>query len=188
MLRIIGGKYRGKKLFSPENKDVRPTAERAREAIFSILYSKLGDFGKLRVLDIFAGTGAFGLEALSRGAEKVSFIDQNTFLVTKNTALFEKEKSHIKIIRAEASNLPYASETHNLIFADAPYQKGLSEKAAESLLAKGWIENGALCLFETAKDEDIFLPSCFKKVDERFYGAAKINFYICENDALLSKK
>ena len=87
-MRIVAGKYRGKKLFTPDYEGVRPTSERAREALFSILYSRLGGLGECKVLDIFAGTGAFGLEALSRGAAKVAFVDKNPKLLNKNTALF----------------------------------------------------------------------------------------------------
>ena len=83
-MRIVGGKYRGKKLWAPEGKNVRPTSERAREAVFNILYSHIGgDYSELEMLDVFAGTGAFGLETLSRGFKKVAFIDVNPTAVEK---------------------------------------------------------------------------------------------------------
>ena len=176
-MRVVAGKYRGKKLFTPDYEGVRPTSERAREALFSILYSRLGGLGECKVLDIFAGTGAFGLEALSRGAAKVAFVDKNPKLLNKNTALFLPEKDKIKIIAADALRLPPAAEAYNLIFPDAPYAQNLSEKAIREATAKGWIANGALCLIETCKDEELTLPEFFTRVDERIYGIAKISFY-----------
>ena len=177
-MRIVAGKYRGKKLFTPDYEGVRPTSERAREALFSILYSRLGGLGECKVLDIFAGTGAFGLEALSRGAAKVAFVDKNPKLLNKNTALFLPEKDKIKIIAADALRLPPAAEAYNLIFSDAPFAQNLSEKAIREAAAKGWIAPGALCLIETRKDEELALPENFAQVDERIYGIAKISFYI----------
>lgn len=176
-MRIVAGKYRGKKLFTPDYEGVRPTSERAREALFSILYSRLGGFSECKVLDIFAGTGAFGFEALSRGAAKAAFVDKNPKLLNKNTALFLPEKDKIKIVVADALRLPPATEAYNLIFSDAPYAQNLSAKAIREAAAKGWIANGALCLIETRKDEELTLPEFFTQVDERTYGIAKISFY-----------
>jgi 16S rRNA (guanine966-N2)-methyltransferase len=176
-MRIVAGKYRGKKLFTPDYEGIRPTSERAREALFSILYSRLGGLRGCKVLDIFAGTGAFGLEALSRGAAKVTFVDKNTKLINKNTALFLPEKDKIKIVAVDALRLPPAAEAYNLIFSDAPYAQNLSAAAICGAAAKGWIANGALCLIETRKDEQLALPEAFVQVDERIYGIAKISFY-----------
>lgn len=180
-MRIVAGKYRGKKLFTPDYEGVRPTSERAREALFSILYSRLGGLGGCKVLDIFAGTGAFGLEALSRGAVKVAFVDKNPKLLNKNTALFLPEKDKIKIVAADALRLPPAAEAYDLIFSDAPYAQNLSAEAIREAAAKGWIANGALCLIETRKDEGLALPEFFTQVDERIYGIAKIRFYIYQS-------
>ncbi|MBR1841331.1 MAG: RsmD family RNA methyltransferase [Alphaproteobacteria bacterium] len=88
-MRIVAGKYRGKKLWAPTGKDVRPTSERAREALFSILYSKIGgNYSAMNIADIYAGTGAFGFEALSRGFKSVTFVDIDTTAVRKNAKLF----------------------------------------------------------------------------------------------------
>lgn len=177
-MRIIAGKYRGKKLFTPQDLNVRPTAERAREALFSILYSRLGNFTSCEVLDVFAGTGAFGFEALSRGAKCVSFIDKEPKLVMKNAALFPAEKTNISIIKADVSNLPRAAKAYNLIFMDAPYAKGLSAETIQNLRQKNWLSPDALCLIETRYDEALDLPEDFVPVDERCYGLAKIRFYV----------
>lgn len=176
-MRIIGGVYRGKKLLTPRDLNVRPTADRAREALFNILYSRLGSLSACRVLDVFAGTGAFGLEALSRGASFVTFMDIHPDLVTKNAALFAAETSKIRIVRADATKCPSASEKYNLIFSDAPYAKNLSVPALTALAQKGWIEDNALCLVETRRDEDSDFPLFFEKTDERLYGLAKVCFY-----------
>ena len=96
-MRIIAGKYRGKKLFSPAQEGVRPTSDRAREALFSTLYSRFGGFADLSVIDIFAGTGAFGLEALSRGAKEAVLIDKDTALSAKNAALFPDFKQKLEV-------------------------------------------------------------------------------------------
>lgn len=177
-MRIVSGKYRGKKLSAPKGKNVRPTAERAREALFSILYSRLGSFAGLKVLDVFAGTGAFGLEALSRGAARAVFVDRDIRLLNKNMALFPAEKDKIGVISADAAMLPPAPESFNLVFMDAPYGKGLSVPAAESLVRGGWLEDGALLAVETGAAESLDLPGCMTLADERRYGAAKVRFFV----------
>ena len=95
-MRIIGGKYRGKKLFSPVSENVRPTSDKAREALFNILRNRLGgNFTEYKLLDVFAGSGAFGLEALSQGFAKVGLVDIDTKDLHKNVKLFENEKAKI---------------------------------------------------------------------------------------------
>ncbi len=177
-MRIIGGKYRGKKLSAPEGKDVRPTTDRAREALFNILNSRLGSLSECRVLDVFAGTGALGLEALSRGAAAVAFVDKDTKPVQKNIAFFPAEKSKIRVISADVRTLPTAAVNYQLIFADAPYGAGLSEIALKNLETKGWIAPGALCLVETARQEPLDFSESFQLIDERFYGAAQVRFLV----------
>lgn len=176
-MRIVAGKYRAKQLFVPKGIDVRPTLERTREALFSILYSKGIDFSQTKVLDVFAGTGAFGFEALSRGALKVTFVDKDVKPVLKNATLFEAEKSKINIVKADASCLPMFPDKYNLVFMDAPYNKGLTEKAINSLIKNDLIADGGLCLIETAKDEDVDFPDNFVFCDERIYAIAKIRFF-----------
>ena len=177
-MNIVGGKYRGKKLNTPKDMSVRPTLERTREALFNILYSKIGDIKDFDVADIFAGTGAFGLEALSRGAKSVTFADKDIALIAKNAALFTAEKEKIKIIKTDATNLPLSLKPFDLVFCDAPYEKGLTLPAVESLVQKKWLKDGALCLIETGKSETLNLPEAFEQIDERIYGAAKIRFFI----------
>ena len=181
-MRIIAGKYRAKKLFALENKDVRPTSDRAREALFSIIYSRIGSLDSYKVLDIFAGTGAFGFEALSRGALKVCLIDKNVKLINKNLSLFAKDAQRVKVLCTDALNLPNSLESYNLIFSDAPYAQGLSSKALIEAAGKGWIADNALCLVETRKDESLDLPENFISLDARMYGLAKVWFYTYKKD------
>ena len=177
-MRIIAGKYRGKQLFSPQIGEVRPTSDRAREALFNILNSKLGgNWQNVTFLDVFAGTGAIGFEALSRGAEKVAFVDINTANLLKNTRLFPDEKQKIEVYKAKAENLPSAGGKFNLIFLDAPYNKGLSEPALSELRQKGWIDDDALIVVETEKNEKLDTPSVFELVDQRIYGPALFRFF-----------
>ncbi len=176
-MRIVGGKYRGKKLWTPEGKEVRPTSERAREAIFNILYSKLGgDYGELNLLDIFCGTGAFGFEALSRGFKHVTFADVDTVPVNKNAKLFAAEKERFDILRADATKLPRARRHYDMVFMDAPYAKGLTELALAQILTQGWLNDKAICVVEVRKDERFPLSEALELLDERVYGLARVLF------------
>lgn len=174
-MRIIGGKYRGKKLFSPESANVRPTADRAREALFNIMRSRLGgSLGELKLLDAFAGSGAFALEALSQGFGKAAMVDIDTRAATKNAALFPAEKDNLKIIRGDVRGLGKAPDAYDVLFMDAPYQKGLSEPALRCLAEQGWLQPGALCLIEVEKDEALTLPDAYDELEVRRYGLAKV--------------
>jgi len=178
-MRIIGGKYRGKKLFSPQENGVRPTSDRARESVFNILNSMLPmEWSEYRLADLFAGTGAFALEALSRGVSTITMVDINTSIIKKNAALFPIEKEKIKIITADAAKLGQNLQKYNLLFMDAPYNKGLSELALLSLSQNDWLEDGAICIVETEKKEKLPLPAGFELTDERIYGLAKISFLV----------
>ena len=176
-MRIIGGQYRGKKLFSPDSDKVRPTSDRAREALFNILASHLENpLSEYRLLDVFAGTGAFALEALSRGVKEVCLVDVDTKTLLKNTALFMNEKDKIRVVRSDVAHLPVALQQYDIIFMDAPYNKGLSEIALNNLADKQWLKSGALCMVEVEKTEQITIPSCYQVQNERIYGLAKVIF------------
>ncbi len=182
-MRIIAGKYRAKQIYSPSNLSVRPTSDRAREALFSILYSHFGSMEGKSVLDIFAGTGALGLEALSRGAQKVCFVDINTQTLLQNIQLFEKEKNKIEFIKTDVRNLKPFHQKFDFIFSDPPYDQGLNEKAFEQLLLKGALKKGTVCVVESRKNEEIFLADAFDLIEERVYGMAKIRIYVFEKNA-----
>lgn len=176
-MRIISGTYRGKKLYSPDSDKVRPTSDRAREAIFNILNSMLENtWQEYTLLDVFSGTGAFALEALSRGAKQVCLVDIDTSSLMKNVSLFPQEKNRIKIIRNDIKKLSSSSDEYDILFMDAPYNKGLSEVALQKLAENNWLKNNALCMVELEKTEQISIPSCYKFINERIYGLAKIIF------------
>ncbi len=182
-MRIIGGLYRGKKLLSPRSANIRPTADQAREAVFNILYSKLNKpWNELAIADIFTGSGAFALEAISRGARHATLVDLNLTDAARNVALFPAEKEKIKLIKADAARLPAPPTTFDLIFLDAPYHKGLSEQALTSLFRQNWIGADSLCVVESASDEQILPPLGLTKIDERAYGISRFLF-ICPQNA-----
>ena len=174
-MRIIGGKYRGKKLFSPETIGVRPTSDRVRESIFNIIRSRLGGIlDNCSVLDVFAGTGALGLEALSNGVSDVCFIDIDTTSVTKNANLFSNEKANIKIMKSDVTKISRATKAYDILFMDAPYKQSISASTLSKLAENGWLAPDALCIVEVERTEDVILPENFEFLDERRYGIAKI--------------
>lgn len=178
-MRIISGSYRGKKLLSPDSDKVRPTSDRTREAVYNILYSKLSrSLADLSLLDVFSGSGAFALEAVSRGIKNVGMIDVDTRPLIKNVALFPNEKNKIKIMKLDASNLPHSAEKYDIVFMDAPYKRGLSELALQQLKLKNWLSTEALCIVEVERNEDLSVPQNFELIDERIYGLAKVLFFI----------
>ena len=137
-MRIIGGKYRGKKLLSPDNGRVRPTSDRAREALFNILRSKLGfDFGSYHLLDVFAGTGALGLEALSRGADSCVFIDKATADIISFNAEHTRLSDRCRVLKGDVFALLHRlagqGERFDLVFCDPPYHQGLAHRVLEYL-------------------------------------------------------
>ncbi len=182
-MRVIGGKHRGRKLLAPEGKEVRPTSERAREALFDILaHGRLSDgpaYEDAQVLDAFAGTGAFGLEALSRGARRVTFMEKDRqvrALLQQNVdALGETQQA--AILSADATRPPRASGACSLAFLDPPYREDLAAPALKALAATGWFAAGALVIVELATREDLEAPAGFELLEERRYGAAKFVFF-----------
>jgi 16S rRNA (guanine966-N2)-methyltransferase len=182
-VRIIAGRHRGRLLAAPPGEDVRPTSDRAREALFNILgHGKFAiagpPFAGARVLDAFAGTGAFGLEALSRGAAEALFIENGRAAVAalrQNIAALGEEK-RARIVGGDATSPPRALAPAALAFLDPPYGKGLAAPALTALAAAGWLATGALCIVETAAKERIEPPPGFAALDERRYGAARLVF------------
>ncbi len=172
-MRIIGGKYRGKKLVSPQSNNVRPTSDKAREALFNILRNRLGsDFASYKLLDVFSGSGAFALEALSQGFAEVTMLDIDTTDLQKNVKLFPLEKNKIKVIKADINSAICPLDKFDVVFMDAPYNKGLSEIALQKI--KPWLKDKAICIVEVEKNEPCSLPEGYDLVDERRYGPAKI--------------
>jgi len=176
-MRIVGGKYRGRNITALPGRDIRPTADRVREAIFNILEHGEDYAGPVgaRVLDAFAGTGALGLEALSRGASSVTFMDTGTKPSQVNIDALDAGTGS-NLIRADCLSPPRATEQCDLIFLDPPYNKGLSAPALEALAAAGWIAVDASCVIELAAQEEFQPPAGFAVMEERRYGAARVVF------------
>ena len=172
-MRIIGGRYRGKRLASPADQTVRPTSARAREALFNI-FEHAGRIADIRFLDLFCGSGAVGLEAFSRGAGDVWLIDRDTALATANAdALGRPPGVHVK--RMDATRLGSTPCRFDVAFLDPPYRSGLVP-AVLAALAEGWLADDALVVVELAAKESLDLPPGFMLEDERRYGAAKFLF------------
>ncbi len=180
-MRIVAGKFRGKALLSPSDDSIRPTSDRAREAVFSILGSRLSPhFDGMKVLDLFAGTGALGLEALSRGASSAVFVDTGAEargLIRDHIEAFGIA-GIAKLLRRDATALGPAGTMGpvDLVFLDPPYGQGLGEKALTSLLAGNWLAPDATLVLEESTDVVLDLPPVFVLDDRREYGAAAVHF------------
>ncbi|MBI2242365.1 MAG: 16S rRNA (guanine(966)-N(2))-methyltransferase RsmD [Magnetospirillum gryphiswaldense] len=178
-MRIVGGKHKGRALKAPDGGVARPTADRARESLFNILaHSEWVDLDGAHVVDCFAGSGGLGLEALSRGAQSVTFVENHPASLAAIRANLELLKEHADIIRADATRLPPAKMACDLALVDAPYQKDLSAPCVAALAAGNWLCDGALVVVEVAAKEDFAPPAGFEVVDNRVYGAAKLIFLV----------
>ncbi len=165
-MRIIAGEFRGRHLLGPKDKTIRPTTDRLRESIFNALTSQLGTFEGLQVADIFAGTGAFALESLSRGASGAILVEkhfESLKLLRQNIALLGVEKK-VEIITADARNLPRRGGGFDLIFMDPPYGRNLARPALDSLLASGWVVPATLVVVERAGKDIFELPESLEEI------------------------
>jgi 16S rRNA (guanine966-N2)-methyltransferase len=183
-MRIVSGEFRGKALAAPEGQATRPTSDRARQAVFNILeHAAWGpELDGVRVIDLFAGSGALGFEALSRGAAFCLFVETDEAArgaIRENVdamGLFGRTRVH----RRDATDLgvrPGADgPAFDLAFLDPPYAKGLGEKALAKLAAGGWLAPGAVVVFERGVQEPAFDVADFEPLDVRDYGAARVHF------------
>jgi 16S rRNA (guanine966-N2)-methyltransferase len=182
-MRIVGGRHRGRRLFAPPGDRVRPTSDRAREALFNILSH--GNFAVrgsplagLPVIDAFAGTGALGLEALSRGASGVVFIEngRDALAALRRNIDALGEDGRAQIVRGDATRPPLAPFPGAVAFLDPPYGSGLAGPALAALAAARWLLPAALAVVEISAEETWDPPDGFALVDTRAYGAAKLVF------------
>lgn len=181
-MRIVAGTLRGRALISPTHGGLRPTADRVREAVFNILAHGIADFTltNARVVDLFAGTGALGLEALSRGAAFCVFVEDDAearALIRRNVEAFGLT-GRTRIFRRDATDLGIAGERDvaTLMFLDPPYGRDLAGKALASAIAGGWLAPGAVIVAEERSDEAITPPAPLSLIDRRTYGDTQIVF------------
>jgi 16S rRNA (guanine966-N2)-methyltransferase len=174
-MRIVGGELGGRRLAAPQSSRIRPTTDRTRESLFNILgHAHPGIFNATRILDLFSGTGALGIEALSRGARFCLFVEESAEgrgLLRENTDALGLQ-GRTKIFRRDAANLgpTGAVEPFDLVFADPPYGKGLGERALGSAAAHGWLNLGALAVLEERADAAFHMPEGFVLLDSRSFG------------------
>lgn len=180
-MRIVGGELRGRPLATPRSQDIRPTTDRTREAVFNVIAHRFGDrLAGARVLDLFAGTGALGLETMSRGAAFCMFIEESAEgrgLIRTNVEAFGLT-GRTKIFRRDATRLGDAGnfQPFGLVFADPPYGKGLGEQALGSARDGGWLTPRALCVVEETASAPFGPVAGFELLDERSYGETVIRF------------
>lgn len=172
-MRIISGQWRGRALIAPAGDATRPTADRVREALFSMLASRLGSFEGLRVLDGFAGTGALGLEALSRGAARGIFVERDAAAVQALKANIAKLNAPAEVIAAPIESIGTAALPCHLILLDPPYGAGLAEIALARLAERGWIAPHALISVETARKD--VLETVHEVLAVRDHGKARLH-------------
>lgn len=177
-MRIVAGRHRGRKLLAPEGDAVRPTHDRAREALFSILEHGEPPLVGSRFLDLFAGTGANGLEAVSRGAASAMLVERDDAALramAANRAALGEERG-VGILRADATRLPRATQAYDIAFLDPPWGNGLHAAALASLLAGGWLAGNARVVCELSPRETLEPPAGLAIEDERRYGKARFVF------------
>lgn len=155
-MRIIAGEWRGRPIEAPPGNATRPTADRVRETLFSMLVSRLGTFQDLRVADLFAGSGALGLEALSRGAAYATFVERDAAVAAALKRNAEKldATGRAQILAGSALALP-RTEPFDLIFADPPYGAGSGTAVVSAVLKAGWLAPGGWMSVETSRDEEV---------------------------------
>ena len=173
-MRVIAGEWRGRKLTAPEGAATRPTADRVRETLFSMLASRLGSFEDLRVADLYAGSGALGLEALSRGAAHAIFVetDSKAQAAIKANAIKLGIADRTRILGGSALALP-RSEPFDLVFADPPYAPGSGSAVVKSVAEAGWLAQGGWMSVETARGETVD-PLDYVVDVERVFGRARV--------------
>ena len=172
-MRVIAGEWRGRPLTAPKGQATRPTADRVRESLFSMLASRIGSFEGLAVADLYAGSGALGIEALSRGAASCQFVDSSreadTAMVSNIAALGAASRARIFNCRVE-SFAP--TKQFHLIFADPPYAPGSGSELARLVEQRGWLEPGGWLAVETARGEPV--ESALAAAAERDIGRARL--------------
>ncbi len=187
-MRIIAGRWRGKHLAAPEGRHTRPTSDRARGALFNLLlHGKPAVAGfrlaGARVLDAFAGTGAVGLEALSRGAVHTTFIENAPdalSVLRRNIEACDTAGSNSRVLAVDVSEPPRATQPCDMVFMDPPYGRELWRQATSALTQAGWMAEGAICCIELGREDAFETLPGFGLLDDRRYGAARMVVLMCQ--------
>lgn len=181
-MRIVGGEFRGRSLAVPKSNAIRPTADRTRESLFNILSHAYPEaIDATRMMDLFAGTGAVGLEGASRGCRHVLFVESS---VEGRGLLWENIDAlglhgRTRMLRRDATDLGGVGnlEPFDFLFADPPYGQGLGEKAFAAAADGGWLVPGALAILEERADVVVNVPPVYVFIEERTFGDSKMHFY-----------
>jgi 16S rRNA (guanine966-N2)-methyltransferase len=174
-MRIVAGEWRGRRLVAPAGIATRPTADRTRESLFSMLASRLGKFDGLRVADLYAGSGALGLEALSRGAAHATFVETERAAlkaIDANVAALGAA-ARISMRAMSASALP-ATDPFDLVFADPPYEPGAGSAVAAAVAKAGWLTTSGWMAIETQRGDAVTPPKGWAIEAERDVGRARL--------------
>lgn len=181
-MRVVAGRFRGRAIAAPRDEGVRPTSDRVRESVFNILAHGIEDFSidGARVIDLFAGTGALGIEAVSRGAQYCLFVEdaaETRALIRTNIEALGL-MGQTRIFRRDATDMgPIGTmEAYDLVFLDPPYGQGLGEKALTSLRDGGWLKPGSVVVFEERASSPIALPAGYIEIERRTWGDTQVIF------------
>jgi 16S rRNA (guanine966-N2)-methyltransferase len=183
-MRIVAGRHRGRVINAPEGNEIRPTSDRVRESVFNVLEHRDWGPGGLsvvsgaRILDGFCGTGALGLEALSRGSAHATFMDKNrvALAICRQNLETLGERSAADVLQGDCLKPVCPPEPCGLVLLDPPYKAGLAAPALTALRDAGWIAPSAICVVETEASLDPEFADTFELLDTRKYGAAKVHF------------
>jgi len=180
-MRIVSGKHKGHSLRAPQGVNTRPTSDRAREAIFNVLEHGIPGVGLsgARVADIFAGTGALGLEALSRGAAQCVFVENHpgVLRILRDNIQALGKNDAATCVHQNATHLgPPPGGPVNYVFLDAPYTQDLTPVTLQTLADQGWLTDGCVVTVEVAKSAPLVPPIGFVVIKEKIYGAARVVF------------
>lgn len=188
-MRIVAGRFRGRAIAAPEHEGLRPTSDRVRESTFNILAHGIDGFelSGARVIDLFAGTGALGIESLSRGAAYCLFVEEGV----EARALIRRNIENLgltgetRIFRRDATDLGPAGnmQPYSLAFIDPPYGRGLAAKALQGLAGGGWLADGAICVVEDRAGEPLIGPTGYLLLDTRTWGETQVHFLRYDKDA-----
>lgn len=181
-MRIVAGRFKGRALATPAHDGLRPTSDRVRESVFNILAHGVANFTLegTRAIDLFAGTGALGIEALSRGAAYCLFVEESAearALIRRNVEAFGLT-GETRIFRRDAADLGPAGsmDRYGLALLDPPYGKGLGERALAALDQGGWLKPGALAVLEERASSTFAIPPRYEEIDSRSWGDTAVSF------------